>query len=32
MTEDRIISGIKVVDYAGFVDLTTKHENVQAWL
>lgn len=32
MTEDRVISGIKVVDYTGFVDLTTKHENFQAWL
>ena len=32
MTEDQIIDGIKVVDYEGFVDLTTEHENVQAWL
>ena len=32
LDEDRMIDGIKVVDYAGFVDLTTQHENVQAWL
>lgn len=32
MTEDQVISGIKVVDYSGFVDLTTKHDNVQSWL
>jgi tRNA 2-thiouridine synthesizing protein B len=32
MTEDQLIDGIKVVDYEGFVDLTTEHENVQAWL
>ncbi|TNF38709.1 MAG: sulfurtransferase complex subunit TusB [Gammaproteobacteria bacterium] len=32
MTEDQLIDGIKVVDYAGFVDLTAEHENFQAWL
>ena len=32
MTEDQVIDGIKVVDYAGFVDLTAEHENFQAWL
>ena len=32
LDEGRMIDGIKVVDYAGFVDLTTQHENVQAWL
>ncbi len=30
--EDRLIDGIKVVDYAGFVDLVTEHDKVQAWL
>ncbi len=28
----RLIDGIKVVDYAGFVDLTVKHEKVSAWV
>ena len=27
-----IIKGAKVVDYAGFVDLVTEHDNVQTWL
>jgi tRNA 2-thiouridine synthesizing protein B len=31
-SEDRIIAGINVVDYAGFVDLTTANDTVQAWL
>jgi tRNA 2-thiouridine synthesizing protein B len=30
--EDRIISGVGVVDYAGFVDLAAEHAKVQAWL
>ena len=30
--EDRLIEGIQVVDYAGFVDLATEHDKVQAWL
>jgi tRNA 2-thiouridine synthesizing protein B len=32
ISEDRLIDGIKVVDYAGFVDLVTEHDKVQAWL
>ena len=32
MSEDRIIDGIQVVDYSGFVDLTTKHDTCQSWL
>ena len=32
MPYDRIVEGIKVVDYAGFVDLAVQHESVQAWL
>lgn len=32
LTEDRIIPGISVVDYAGFVDLAAEHDKVQAWL
>ncbi len=31
-TEDRIINGIKVVDYADFVDLAAENDKVQAWL
>ncbi|WP_089724956.1 sulfurtransferase complex subunit TusB [Candidatus Thiosymbion oneisti] len=29
---DRVIAGIKVVDYAGFVDLAAENDKVQAWL
>ena len=32
MREDRIIEGIEIVDYGGFVDLVTKHDNLQSWL
>ena len=30
--EDRMIEGIGVVDYGGFVDLAAEHAKVQAWL
>jgi len=30
--EGQIIEGIDAVDYSGFVDLVTKHDNVQSWL
>lgn len=32
LTEDQVVDGIKVVDYAGFVDLVTEYDKVQAWL
>jgi tRNA 2-thiouridine synthesizing protein B len=32
LREDRLIEGIKTVDYAGFVDLTTDNETTQSWL
>ena len=32
LREDRLIDGIQVVGYDGFVDLVTSHDNVQAWL
>lgn len=32
MNEGRIIDGVKVVDYAGFVDLTADNEKTQSWL
>jgi tRNA 2-thiouridine synthesizing protein B len=31
-SEDRVIDGVKVVDYAGFVDLAAESDKVQAWL
>jgi len=31
-SEDRVIEGVKVVDYAGFVDLAAENGKVQAWL
>jgi len=30
--EERLIEGVKVVDYAGFVDLAAENDKVQAWL
>ncbi|MBU0498677.1 MAG: sulfurtransferase complex subunit TusB [Gammaproteobacteria bacterium] len=30
--EDRLIDGVTVVDYAGFVDLATDKDKVQSWL
>ncbi len=30
--EERLIPGISVVDYAGFVDLAAENAKVQAWL
>ena len=30
--ESRLIDGIKVVDYDGFVDLTTDNDTVTAWV
>lgn len=31
-SDQRVINGISVVDYAGFVDLAAEHAKVQAWL
>lgn len=31
-SKERIIDGISVVDYAGFVDLAAENDTVQAWL
>lgn len=28
----RVIDGIKVIDYTGFVDLVVDHPNTQSWL
>lgn len=32
LSEEKVIDGVTVVDYGGFVDLVTEHDNVQAWL
>lgn len=29
---DRIIDGVTLVDYGGFVDLVAEHRNCQSWL
>jgi tRNA 2-thiouridine synthesizing protein B len=29
---DRVIDGVSVVDYGGFVDLVAEHSNCQSWL
>jgi tRNA 2-thiouridine synthesizing protein B len=29
---DRLIGGVEVIDYAGFVDLAAEHDKVQAWV
>jgi tRNA 2-thiouridine synthesizing protein B len=31
-SDERVIEGVKVVDYAGFVDLAAENDKVQAWL
>lgn len=30
--EDKLIDGIKIVDYNGFVDLVTEYDTCQSWL
>lgn len=32
LSTDKIIDGVEVVDYAGFVDLTESNDKVQSWL
>lgn len=32
IAEDKLIDGVGVVDYAGFVDLAANNDAVQAWL
>lgn len=29
---DKVMDGVKLVDYAGFVDLSCENDKVQAWL
>ena len=30
--EDRLVDGITIIDYAGFVDLVEANDKVQSWL
>ncbi len=32
LNDSNVIDGITVIDYDGFVDLTTEHHTVQSWL
>lgn len=32
ISRDKVIDGIAVVDYSGFVDLATENDAVQSWL
>jgi tRNA 2-thiouridine synthesizing protein B len=32
IAEDRVIDGVELIDYAGFVDLVEATDKVQAWL
>lgn len=32
IAEDKVIDGIKLVDYSGFVDLVAEHDVTQSWL
>ena len=32
LNDNKVIDGIQVIDYDGFVDLTTEHNTVQSWL
>ena len=32
LSADRVIEGVSIIDYAGFVQLATDHDNVQNWL
>lgn len=30
--QDKVLDGIKLIDYSAFVELATQHDRVQAWL
>lgn len=32
VSEERLVEGVRVVDYGGFVDLVSDNERVQSWL
>ena len=32
ISEDKLVDGVNIVDYAGFVDMVEATDNVQSWL
>ena len=32
ISEDKLIDGVEIIDYAGFVDLVEANDKVQSWL
>ena len=32
ISQDKLVDGVDIVDYAGFVDLVEANDNVQSWL
>ena len=32
ITEDKLVDGVNIIDYAGFVDLVEANDTVQSWL
>ena len=32
ISEDKLVDGVQVIDYAGFVDMVEANDNVQSWL
>ena len=32
ISPDKVLDGVKSVDYGGFVDLVTEHDRTQSWL
>ena len=32
ISEDKLVDGVRVIDYAGFVDLVEANDKVQSWL
>jgi tRNA 2-thiouridine synthesizing protein B len=32
LSEDRVIDGVEIVDYAGFVDLSAEYDKVVSWV
>ena len=32
ISEDKLVDGVTIIDYAGFVDMVEASDNVQSWL
>jgi tRNA 2-thiouridine synthesizing protein B len=32
ISKDKLLDGVSIIDYAGFVDLVEANDNVQSWL